>query len=50
MASDQITMGSLIGIARAGGFDTAPWRQRAGLPLGVPVPRQHQWHRFEVVI
>lgn len=36
MANGQITMGSLIGIARAGGFDAAPWRQRAALPPGVP--------------
>lgn len=36
MANGHITMGSLIGIARAGGFDTSPWKQCAALPPGVP--------------
>lgn len=42
MANGQITMGSLIDIAQKGGWNAAPWRQRAALPPGVlsapPVP------------
>ena len=35
MANRQITVGSLIKIARAGGWDSSPWKQGAGLPPGV---------------
>lgn len=39
MANGQITIGSLIGIARNGGWDAAPWKQCAIQSLGaMPLP------------
>lgn len=36
MANGQISVGSLIGIARKAGWDSAPWKQRAAPLSGVP--------------
>lgn len=38
MASGQITIGSLIDVARKGGWDATPWKECASLLPGVPPP------------
>lgn len=38
VANGQYTIGSLIDIAQKGGWNAAPWRQRAASPIAIPPP------------
>ncbi len=43
-------VGAAVGAAKRAGENAVPPQELQAAAVGACVPRQHQWHRFEVVI